>query len=139
MGSGGAAPEKKSVIRLPDPCLVVLVGPSSAGKSTWAAQWFAPDSIVSSDRLRAIVGRGEHDQRASKDAFEVLDLIVDKRLRRGLTTVIDSTALEAERRAAYLSIAARRGVPAYAVLFDADEKLCRERNRDATSPSHRRC
>jgi F420-dependent oxidoreductase-like protein len=122
------------VIRLPDPCLVVLVGPSSAGKSYWAAQWFAPDSVISSDGLRAVVGRGEHDQRASKDAFEVLDLIVDKRLRRGLTTVVDSTALEADRRATYLSIAARRGLPAYAVLFDADERLCRARNRTRATP-----
>jgi F420-dependent oxidoreductase-like protein len=122
------------LIRLPDPCLVVLVGPSSAGKSYWAAQWFPPDSVVSSDRLRAVVGRGEHDQRASKDAFEVLDLIVDKRLRRGLTTVVDSTALEADRRATYLSMAARRGVPAYAVLFDADERVCRARNRTRAVP-----
>jgi F420-dependent oxidoreductase-like protein len=122
------------VIRLPDPCLVVLVGASSAGKSTWAARWFESDAIVSSDRLRAVVGRGEHDQRASKDAFEVLDLIVDKRLRRGLTTVIDSTALEPERRASYLAAAARRGVPAFAVLFEADEQLCRARNRTRTVP-----
>jgi F420-dependent oxidoreductase-like protein len=117
------------VIRLPDPCLVVLVGASSSGKSYWAAQWFVPEGIVSSDRMRAVVGRGEHDQRASKDAFEVLDLVVDKRLRRGLTTVIDSTALESERRRAYLSAAARHHVPAYAVVFEPDEELCRARNR----------
>ena len=48
---------------------------------TGRAEWFAPDQVVSSDRLRAVVGAGERDQRASKDAFEVLDLIVDKRLR----------------------------------------------------------
>jgi F420-dependent oxidoreductase-like protein len=122
------------VIRLPDPCLVVLVGPSSAGKSYWAAQWFDPDAVVSSDRLRAAVGRGEHDQRASKDAFQVLDLIVDKRLRRGLTTVVDSTALEEERRRTYLASGARHGVPTYAVLFAPDEQLCRSRNRTRAVP-----
>ena len=122
------------MIRLPDPCLVVLVGASSCGKSHWAAQWFHPDAIVSSDRLRAVVGRGEHDQRASKDAFEVLDLVVDKRLRRGLVTVVDSTALEADRRRAYLSLAARHGVPVYAVLFEPDEQLCRARNRTRAVP-----
>ena len=88
-------------MRLPDPCLVVLVGPTAAGKSHWAAQWFAPEQVVSSDALRAAVGAGERDVRASKDAFEVLDLIVAKRLARGLTTVIDSTGLEAKRRAAW--------------------------------------
>ncbi len=119
------------MIRLPDPCLVVLVGASSCGKSHWAAQWFHPDAIVSSDRLRAVVGRGEHDQRASKDAFEVLDLVVDKRLRRGLVTVVDSTALEADRRRAYLSLAARHGVPVYAVLFEPDEQLLPRSQPDA--------
>jgi F420-dependent oxidoreductase-like protein len=121
-------------MRLPDPCLVVLVGASSSGKSYWAAQWFEPDSIVSSDRMRAVVGRGEHDQRAGKDAFEVLDLVVDKRLRRGLTTVVDSTALESERRRAYLSAGARHRVPVYAVLFEPDEPLCRTRNRVRAVP-----
>jgi F420-dependent oxidoreductase-like protein len=121
-------------MRLPDPSLVVLVGASSCGKSYWAAQWFEPDSIVSSDRMRAVVGRGEHDQRASKDAFEVLDLVVEKRLRRGLTTVVDSTALESERRGAYLSAAARHRVPAYAVLFEPDQELCRARNRVRAVP-----
>ena len=82
------------VIRLPEPCLVVLVGPAGCGKSTWAARSFRPDQIISSDRLRSMVGTGERDQRAGTAAFEVLDLVVDHRLRRRLTTVIDSTALE---------------------------------------------
>ena len=62
-------------LRLPDPCLVVLVGATAAGKSDWAARWFHPDQVVSSVRLRAVVGSGERDVRASRDAFEVLDLI----------------------------------------------------------------
>ena len=66
-----------SSLRLPDPCLVVLVGATGAGKTHWAATWFQPDEIVSSDRLRAVVGAGERDQRASKDAFELLDLIAE--------------------------------------------------------------
>src|SRR5919201_6152701 len=94
-------------VRLADPCLVVLVGATASGKSHWARTWFHPDQVVSSDRLRAVVGRGERDQRASRDAFEVLDLIVDKRLRRGLTTVIDSTGLETKRRAGWRALAER--------------------------------
>jgi F420-dependent oxidoreductase-like protein len=89
---------------------------------------------VSSDRLRAVVGRGERDQRASRDAFEVLDLIVEKRLRRGLTTVIDSTGLDAKRRAAWRALAERHGVPAYAVLADAPEAEVRARNRARAAP-----
>ena len=121
-------------MRLPDPCLVVLVGATAAGKSDWARAWFEPDQIVSSDRLRAVVGRGERDQRASRDAFELLDLIVAKRLARGLTTVIDTTGLEAKRRAAWRELAAAAGVPAHAVVIDAPEKVVRERNRARGAP-----
>src|SRR3954469_24517251 len=107
-------------VRLPEGCLVVLVGASGAGKSHWAQEWFRAEQIVSSDQLRGVVGEGEHDQRASKDAFAVLDLIVDRRLRRHLTTVIDSTALEPERLRAYLDAAKRHAAPTYAVMFDTD-------------------
>jgi F420-dependent oxidoreductase-like protein len=121
-------------VRLPDPCLVVLVGATAAGKSHWAAEWFERDQVVSSDRLRAVVGTGERDQRAGGDAFEVLELIVEKRLRRGLTTVIDSTGLDAGRRSTWRALAERHGVPAHAVLFDAPAKVVRERNRAREQP-----
>ncbi len=121
-------------IRLPDPCLVVLVGATASGKSHWAGQWFHPDHVVSSDRLRAVVGLGERDQRASRDAFEVLDLIVEKRLRRRLLTVVDSTGLDARRRAAWVDAATRHGVPAYAVVLDAPEREVRARNRAREAP-----
>ena len=116
-------------MRLPSPALVVLVGPSGAGKSTWAARWFREDQVVSSDRLRALVGEGEDDQRAGKDAFDVLDLVVDRRLRRRLLTVVDSLALDAKRRAALRAVAARRGMPCIAVAFDTPADVCRARNK----------
>jgi F420-dependent oxidoreductase-like protein len=112
----------------------VLVGASGAGKSHWAQQWFEQGEIVSSDRLRAAVGSGERDQRASRDAFEVLELIVAKRLRRGLVTVIDSTGLDRERRAAWLELAGRHHVPAYAVLFDTPARVVQQRNRARGAP-----
>ena len=121
-------------LRLPDPCLVVLVGASGAGKSHWAAQCFADEQVVASDRLRAVVGTGERDQRASKDAFELLELIVAKRLARKLTTVIDTTGLEPKRRAGWRALAERHGVPAVAVVFDPEAKLVRERNRARGTP-----
>jgi F420-dependent oxidoreductase-like protein len=117
------------MLRLPFPALVVLVGPSGSGKSTWAASQFRPDQVVSSDGLRALVGEGEHDQRAGKDAFDVLDLVVERRLKRGLLTVVDSLALDAKRRAAYRAVAARFGVPCVAVGFDVPADVCRARNR----------
>ena len=61
---------------IPDPALVVLVGASGSGKSTWAAQRYRAEEVVSSDALRGVVGSGAHDLDASADAFAVLETIV---------------------------------------------------------------
>jgi F420-dependent oxidoreductase-like protein len=119
---------------LPAPCLVVLVGPSGSGKSTWAAAQFAADEIVSSDRLRAVVGRGEDDLDATGDAFALLDAIVEQRLGRGLTTVVDTLGLDPVRRRAWRDAAARHDVPCVAVGFDVAAEVCRARNRERVRP-----
>ena len=94
---------------IPDPALVVLIGPAGSGKSVWAAERYRLQEMVSSDRLRAVVGSGEHDLDASADAFALLDQIVAARLRRGLTTVIDTLGLEPARRRGYLDLARAAG------------------------------
>jgi F420-dependent oxidoreductase-like protein len=108
---------------------VVLVGPAASGKSTWAAQWFDPDQIVSSDRLRALVGDSEHDISASKDAFALLDTVLSHRLRRGVTTVVDTLGLDVAQRERYRALAAEAGVPCFAVAFDVPAAEIRARNR----------
>ena len=121
-------------LRLPVPALVVLVGPSGAGKSTWAERWFRPDQIVSTDRLRELVGEGEDDQRAGTDAFDVLDVVLERRLARGLVTVIDSLGLDPAKRAGWRDLAARHGVASHAVVFDTPADECRARNKRRGEP-----
>jgi len=124
-------------LRLPNRCLIVLVGTSGAGKTTWADAHF-PGRVVSTDRLRALVGEHQDDQRAGTDAFAVLDLVVERRLKRGLLTVVDSLALNTKRRQGYVAVARKFGVPVHAVVFDTDGDVCRARLRDSgrhTSPS----
>ena len=121
---------------IPDPAVVVLVGASGCGKSTWAAQRYRAAEVVSSDQLRGIVGSGPADQGASADAFAVLDQIVAARTKRRLTTVVDSTGLEGKRRRSYLAAARQAGLPAVLVVFDTEPALCRQRNaaRDRRVP-----
>lgn len=122
---------------IPDPAVVVLVGASGSGKSTWAAERFRAVEIVSSDALRGIVGSGPADQEASSDAFAVLNQIVAARTGRRLTTVVDSTALQQEDRLGYLAAARGARLPAVLVLMDTDPAVTRARNaaRDRRVPA----
>jgi F420-dependent oxidoreductase-like protein len=121
-------------IRVPTPALVVLVGASGSGKSTWAAANARPGEVVSSDALREQVGESAHDQAASTDAFEVLDDIVRRRLARALFTIVDATSLDDQGRAKYRAMARDAGVACIAVAFPTDAATCRRRNRQRPTP-----
>ena len=122
---------------IPDPALVVLVGASGSGKSTWALERYRLQEVVSSDDLRGVVGSGRHDLDASEDAFRLLDQIVAARIGRGLATVVDTLGLDPSRRVSHVEQARAAGLPAVAVVFDTADALCRERNaaRDRPVPA----
>jgi alkanesulfonate monooxygenase SsuD/methylene tetrahydromethanopterin reductase-like flavin-dependent oxidoreductase (luciferase family) len=124
-------------MRLPDPALVVLVGASGSGKSTWAQARYRVEEIVSSDALRGVVGSGPHDLDASIDAFTLLETIVAARLGRRLTTVVDTLGTDAERRRTWRAAAAATGLPSVVVVVETDETECRRRNaaRDRPVPA----
>lgn len=119
---------------LPLPALVVLIGPSGSGKSTWAAGRYAGGEIVSSDQLRSVVGTGAGDLDASDDAFAVLDAVLTARLRRRLTTVVDTLGLDAGRRAGWVARARDAGLPVVAVCFGTEPAICRRRNASRDRP-----
>ena len=119
---------------LPDPAVVVLVGAAGSGKSTWAAAHYRRAEIVSSDDLRGVVGSGPADLDASADAFDLLERIVAARVGRGLTTVIDTLGLDADRRRAWRAAARAAGLPAVAVVLDTPGDECRRRNAERDRP-----
>jgi predicted kinase len=114
--------------------LVVLAGPVASGKSTWAATHFPPSAVISSDALRGVVGAGEDDIAASADAFALLDEIVARRVARGLTTVVDTTGMDADRRARSRTLARAHGMACVAVAVDTAASVCRARNRARPHP-----
>ncbi|MBV9594644.1 MAG: LLM class flavin-dependent oxidoreductase [Actinobacteria bacterium] len=122
---------------IPAPALIVLIGASGSGKSTWAAGQVAGSEIVSSDDLRAVVGSGRHDLTATDDAFALLDAILAARTRRGLTTVVDTLGLDPARRRGYRDLARQHGLPSVAVVFHTAPAVCRRRNavRDRPVPA----
>jgi protein phosphatase len=114
-------------LEIPDPSLVLLVGPTSSGKSTFARAHFAPTAVVSSDACRAIVADDENDQSATDAAFQVLHLIVAKRLERGRLTVVDATNVRPAARAPLLELAHRCHLPTVVIAFDLPLELCEAR------------
>lgn len=115
-------------IRLPDPCLVVLVGAAGAGKSTFAARWFGADEVLSSDAFRELVGGDPTDQRSTGRAFAALHRALRHRLRAGRLTVVDATNVSRAARLALVREARLAGVPAVAVVLDLPPGLVLGRN-----------
>lgn len=116
-------------VRFPELAMVILVGTSASGKSTFARRHFLPTEVISSDHCRGLVADDENDQGATRAAFEVLNFILAKRLEAGRLTVVDATNVRTEDRRSLLEIARRYHVLPVALVFDLPEALCQERNR----------
>ena len=119
-------------IVVPDPSLVILVGPAGSGKSTFAATHFAPDEILSSDTLRGLVSGDEADQSSTRPAFSILHRQLASRLRRRLLTVVDATNVQPGARRELLRRARSARMPSVAVVFDLPPRIVLERNRRRT-------
>lgn len=119
-------------ISIPKLSLVVLIGASGSGKSTFARKHFLPTEIISSDYCRGLVSNDENDQSATKDAFELLDYIVGKRLSRGNLTVVDATNVQKEARQPLVALARRYHCLPVAIVLNVREEICHERNQGRT-------
>jgi predicted kinase len=116
------------VVAVPVRGVVLLIGASGAGKSTFAARRFRPTEILSSDAFRALVSDDERDQSASAPAFDLLHRALAHRLRRGRLTVIDATNATSGDRRSLLRLAAIARRPAVAIVLDPGEAVCVARN-----------
>lgn len=117
-------------VRFPELSLIVLIGTSSSGKSTFARRHFLPTETISSDFCRGLVSDDESDMDATKAAFEVLHFILSKRLETARLTVVDATNVRPEDRKFLVEIARQFHMLPVALVFDLPESLCQERNRN---------
>ncbi|MFS4106331.1 polynucleotide kinase-phosphatase [Streptomyces sp. PD-S100-1] len=123
---------RERVLPVTDLSLVVLVGASGSGKSTFARRHFKPTEVISSDFCRGLVSDDENDQSASRDAFDVLHYIAGKRLAAGRRTVVDATSVQSDARKQLIELARRYDVLPIAVVLDVPEEVCAERNAART-------
>ncbi|MFI9599339.1 polynucleotide kinase-phosphatase [Streptomyces sp. NPDC052043] len=116
------------VLPVTDLSLVVLVGASGSGKSTFARRHFKPTEVLSSDFCRGLVSDDENDQGATRDAFDVLHYIAGKRLAAGRRTVVDATSVQQDARRQLIDLAKSHDVLPIAIVLDVPEEVCAERN-----------
>jgi protein phosphatase len=114
---------------VPELSLVVLIGASGAGKSTFARTHFAATEVISSDFCRGLIADDENDQSATKDAFDVLHYIAGKRLAAGRLTVIDATNVQPDSRRHLINLAKEHDVLPAAIVIDLPERVCVDRNK----------
>jgi protein phosphatase len=115
-------------ITIPELSLVVLVGVSGSGKSTFGRKHFKPTEILSSDFCRGLVSDDENNQAATKDAFEILNFIARKRLAAGKLTVVDATNVQPEARKPLVQLARDFHCLPVAIVLNVPERTAHDRN-----------
>ncbi|GLS17466.1 polynucleotide kinase-phosphatase [Labrys miyagiensis] len=118
-----------TLLDIPDFSLVVLIGATGSGKSTFASRWFAPTEIISSDHCRGLVCDDENDQTISGDAFDLVKAIAEKRLKNRRLAVIDATNVRGSERKAWIELARRWHALPVAIVIDPGLDICIERNK----------
>jgi protein phosphatase len=118
-----------SELSLPEFSLVMLIGASGCGKSTFAAKHFKPTEVISSDKSRALVADDETDQSVTHQAFEIVYFLAEKRLAHRRLTVIDATNVKPEDRRGFIDLARKYHALACAIVLNPGEQLCHDRNK----------
>ncbi|MEM6963431.1 MAG: polynucleotide kinase-phosphatase [Bacteroidota bacterium] len=116
-------------IKVPKLSLVLLIGASGSGKSTFANEFFDKHEVVSSDVCRGIVSNDENSQSATTDAFDLLNFIIGKRLKNGLLTVVDATNVQKESRKKLINLARANHTLPVAIVLDLPLRTCEDRNK----------
>ena len=114
-------------LTVPATSLVVLVGVSGSGKSTFARTKFGAWETLSSDAFRGLVSNDENSQSATGDAFDALRYVAATRLRNGLLTVIDATNVQPAARKSMVALAKEHDVLPVAIVLDVPERVAVER------------
>ncbi|KZR60117.1 polynucleotide kinase-phosphatase [Pseudobacillus badius] len=140
--------------------IVLLVGPSNSGKSTLLKSMIEkkqilPSEVVSSDEFRVLVSdrefidwrerpKDEADclldeyQTISKEAFSMMDSVIDARCRLNKLTFVDATHLHPDDRKRYIALARKNHVPIIAIVLDIPLDTLIERDGQRDHPRGKR-
>jgi protein phosphatase len=111
-------------IEYPHCALLLLCSPSRKVQADFAARHFKSTEVVASDACRAQIFDDSHLRHASEDAYDLLFLTAELRLKHRRFTVIDASVLKPTARRKMLALAQKMRVPAYILLLDASWEEC---------------
>ena len=113
-----------------EPAFVVVSGLPGTGKSYFCQKLAErlPFAILESDALRkALFGSLSYSQKESLRLFQVIHLLIERLLKRGIPIILDATNLSERYREHLYSIADHLEVKLILVRVEAPPQLVRER------------
>ncbi len=114
-----------------------MVAPPGAGKTTWVREHFPVDQRVSLDEYRWRLSGDAADQSATRTASAIMHLVVEERMSRGLTTVVDATNACAQDRADVVRHATAWERHSIAVVLHTPLEMCIARQAAREQPDLR--
>jgi predicted kinase len=147
----GAAPRPASVsvrcrvlspsdqVRYSPGSLLLIVSPSSAERDRFARALINNRaSLLSLDKVRALLAGRVADEEIAGRSVEILDAAVLKRLEANETVVLVAKGLGADERERYVRMAARFKRPRHLILLDTSRDGVDEDDRAALNELRRR-
>lgn len=117
-----------TTIQVPENSLILMVGASGAGKSTWANKHFGEFAVVSSDRCRAMISDDPTNQEVTAAAFKLLHQIVRERLANKRIVVVDATNVKPSSRQEFFALAREFRAPLIAVVINPPLEVVKRQN-----------
>lgn len=116
------------------PILIILVGCPGAGKSTFGKKFAQENGLVyvSTDEIRAEIGKGESDQSVSTAAFGLARQRISIALGIGKNAMIDATNVNRKSRRNWINLGRGHGAFIIAIAFEVpkNELLKRDAQRE---------
>ncbi len=116
--------------------LIIAVGAPASGKSTWSKKFCEDNNVirVSTDEIRAEIGKGESDQSVSYAAFCIAKKRISQALALGKHALIDATSCDRKSRKDWINMG--RGAGAYIVTVAFEVPTNELYRRDAERERH---
>jgi hypothetical protein len=118
--------------------LLVLVSPSVAERDRFAERLLDNRSVLSLDKVRALLAGRVAEEEVDQRAPEVLDAAILKRLEAGDNVIVAADGLGAEERERYVRMAAGHRRPRHLILLETAREEVRDEDAAPLNELRRR-